>query len=350
MKKLPFILLVAFMMACFSQNLWAADVKDLLNESMKDVKAEKGSPSLLALTNATYVLVNGNSSEGYVDMIQEITGCSIGKKTLLFYHRPATSPLKILVYNKANSEAALISYDGSKAAKVNFKINGRDIITPDGWTRLQKAIVNPSDTFSLISIADAWAKGAPFSFLKCCEFHNHLCPGVSTGYQVVKFVINNYSLKKGESYAWIACPPWCKDDAVMVFLDLTPGKKTIFVKNLTAEQKKAIPGETANENIAGVLVIWNSSAAKGKAVALRYSWGEACRVSGIDRKDLSPQGGRSNPLFFINRVKFNSQLIPYLDKPKAFVKVVKEVEITPQMYTQMTLAGKNPYKVIGLAN
>ena len=83
-------------------------------------------------------------------------------------------------------------------------------------------------------------------------------------------------------------------------------------------------------------------------MALRYSWGEACRVAGLERKALSPKGGKSNPLFWIARVKFNSKLMPYLDKPANFVKVVKEVEITPEMYTEMTLAGKNPYKVIGL--
>ena len=241
MKRLPFILIAVFLMVCFSQNLWAADVKDLLNDGMADVKAEKGSPSLLALTNATFVVVNGNSSEGYVDMIQEITGCSIGKKNLLFYHRPATSPLRVLVFNKDNNEAALISYDGSKADKVNFKINSEDIITPDGWTQLQKAIANPADTFSLLTIADAWLRGAPYSFLKCCEFHNHLCPGVSSGYQIAQFALQNFPLKKGESYAWIACPPWCKDDAIQVFLDLTPGKKNDLCKEPYARTEKGRP-------------------------------------------------------------------------------------------------------------
>jgi len=40
--------------------------------------------------------------------------------------------------------------------------------------------------------------------------------------------------------------------------------------------------------------------------------------------------------------------MPYLDKPADFVKVVKEVEVSPQMYTKITTAGVNPYEVIGL--
>jgi len=144
------------------------------------------------------------------------------------------------------------------------------------------------------------------------------------------------------------CPPWCKDDAVQILLDLTPGKRSLFVKQLTADQKKAVSGEKPTDNIAGILVIWNNKANKGKAVALRYDWGKACQVSGVKKKDFKPKGGKKNPVFWTTRVKGNWGLMPYLDKPADFVKVVKEVEVSPQMYTKMTTAGVNPYEIIGL--
>ncbi len=40
---------------------------------------------------------------------------------------------------------------------------------------------------------------------------------------------------------FIACPNACKDDAIQVLLDVTPGKKTLIVKQLTEDQEKQVP-------------------------------------------------------------------------------------------------------------
>jgi formylmethanofuran dehydrogenase subunit E-like metal-binding protein len=297
MKKCMQVILAVFLIICFSKGLWAADVNGLINEGMHDLQIEKGSPALLALTNATYVKMNGKTTEGYVDIIQHATGCSIGKGNLLFYHRPVTCPLKIVLFKKDTKDAVVITYNGEKTEKINLNMDGDKATKPDGWRKIQEKIGSLPDTFSMVTITNAWAQGAPYDFLRCCEFHNHLCPGVSSGYQTVQFILEKYPLKKGESYAWIACPPWCKDDAVQILLDLTPGKNSLFVKQLTADQKKAVPGEKPNDNIAGILVIWNNKAKKGKAVAFRYDWGKACKVSGVSRKDFKPEGGKRIPSF-----------------------------------------------------
>ncbi len=348
MKRCMQVFMVVLLVFGVANGLWAADVKGLIKGGMQDLKIEKGNPNLLALTDATYVKVNGKTSEGYVDMIQEITGCSIGKGNLLFFHRPITYPLKVVLFRKDTKDAVIITYNGKKTGKVNLNMDGDKATKPDGWKQIKEKIGSLSDTFSMVTIANAWAKSAPFDFLKCCEFHNHLCPGVSTGYQIVQFILEKYQLKKAEKYVWIACPLWCKDDAVQILLDLTPGKRSLFVKQLTADQKKAVSGEKPTDNIAGILVIWNNKANKGKAVAFRYDWGKACQVSGVEKKDFSPKGGKKNPVFWTTRVKGNWGLMPYLDKPADFVKVVKEVEVSPQMYTKMTTAGVNPYEVLGL--
>jgi formylmethanofuran dehydrogenase subunit E-like metal-binding protein len=339
--------LVVSLVFGIANTLWAADFKGLIQNGMQDLKIAKGSPALLALTDATYVKVNGRTSEGYVDIIQEITGCSIGKGNLLFFHRPVTYPLKVVLFKKETKDAVIITYDGEKTGKINVKMDGDEATKPDGWKQIQEK-VGP-DTFSIVTITNAWARSAPYDFLRCCEFHNHLCPGVSTGYQIARLIMERYPLKKGESYVWIACPPWCKDDAVQILLDLTPGKKSLFAKELTADQKKAISGEKPTDNIAGILVIWNNKANKGKAVGFRYDWGKAWQVSGVDSKDFKPEGGKNNPVFWTSRVACNWGLMPYLSKPADFVKVVKEVEVSPQMYTKMTIAGVNPYDVIGLS-
>jgi len=81
---------------------------------------------------------------------------------------------------------------------------------------------------------------------------------------------------------------------------------------------------------------------------LRYNWGKAWQVSSVTMDEFKPKGGTNNSLFWTSRVKCNSGLMPYLTQPGDFVKVVKEVEVTRQMYTQMTIAGVNPYDVMGL--
>jgi formylmethanofuran dehydrogenase subunit E-like metal-binding protein len=347
MKRFISVFLIVLLISCFAQCLQAANFKGLITEGIADLKSEKGSPTLLALTNATYVKVDGKTTEGYVDMIQETTGCSVGKGNLLFFHRPISHPLKIVLFKKDTADAIVMTYDGEKIGKLSLNINGEGATKPDGWKKIQEKL--GPDTFSIVTIANAWANGAPYDFLRCSEFHNHLCPGIGTGYQIVKFIMDRYPLKEGENYTWIACPPWCKDDAIQMLLDLTSGKQNMFVKQLTEDQKKMISGEKLSDNIAGILVIWNKKAKKGTAVALRYNWGKAWQVSGVTVEEFKPKGGPKNPIFWSSRIKCNLGLMPYLNKPESFVTVVKELEINPQMYTQMTISGVNPYKVIGLS-
>jgi len=348
MRRCMQIMLAAVLVICAAQGLWASEVKSLIKGGMQDLKIEKGSPNLLALTDATYVKVNGKTTEGCVDLIREETGCTVGQGNLLFFHRAVSYPLKIVLFRKDTKDAVVITWNGKKAGKVKLNLDGDKATRPEGWKQIQKKIKSLSDTFTMVTIANAWAKGAPYDFLRCCELHNHLCPGLSSGYQIAQFILEKYPLKKGEKYVWIACPPWCKDDAIQVLLDLTPGKRSMFVKNLSGDQKKAVSCEKQNENIAGILVIWNNKKNKGKAIVFRYDWGKVCSVSGIERKDFKPEGGTKNPVFWTTRVKCNWGLMPYLDKPGNFVKVAKELEITPQMYSKMTSAGVNPYKVLGL--
>jgi formylmethanofuran dehydrogenase subunit E-like metal-binding protein len=347
MKRFIKVALFVVLISCFAQCLQAANFKGLIAEGIMDLKIEKGSPALLALTNATYVKVDGKTTEDYVDMIRETTGCSVGKGNLLFFHRPVNHPLKIVLFRKDTADAVVMTYDGEKMGKLSLNIDSEEAAQPDIWKKIQEKV--GSDTFSIVTIANAWANGAPYDFLRCSEFHNHLCPGIGTGYQIVTFIMDRYPLKEGENYIWIACPPWCKDDAIQMLLDLTSGKQNLFVKQLTGDQKTAVLGETLSDNIAGILVIWNKKAKKGTAVALRYNWGKAWQVSGVTVEEFKPKGGPKNPIFWSSRTKCNLGLMPYLNKPESFVRVVKELEINPQMYTQMTIAGVNPYKVIGLS-
>lgn len=343
-------------------------LKDAVGRAVIDLGLEKGSSNLCVLSNAPYAKTGPDPAVTCLDMVQEVTGCSIAQKNLLFYHSPITAPLRIVLFHKGTGEAVVITHGGgpgqsgrltdpcspiSAAGKAQNAETARITLAPDKVVDPDsyKAILEkfgPSDGFSIASIVNAWAMGAPYEFLKTCEFHNHYCPGVVGGYLMVKLVMEKYPLQKGLRYVWIGSPPKCGDDAVQILLDLTPGKQNCFIKGLTPAQKRQITVEEPLNNVLGILIIWDNAANRGKAVTFKYDWGKACDMAGIKFSDFFPEKGMADPRFFTSRLKGNFALMPYLAKPSEFVTVAKETEVTAEMYVQMISAGSNPYEVVGL--
>jgi formylmethanofuran dehydrogenase subunit E-like metal-binding protein len=336
------VFLVLSLLIFVAKGVYAADVQGFVRDGLKHLGIQKGALGLCVITDATYVKVKGKTTQEYVDLIQEETGCSIGKGNLLFFHRPTSYPLKIALFKRDTKECVVISYDGEKTKSIELNIDGEKATEPGYWKKIENAL-GASDAFSIVTIANSWAMGVPYDFLKCCEFHNHLCPGLTSGYFIVKVIQKRYPLKKGEEYIFIASPPWCKDDAIQVLLDLTPGKRNLFAKQLTDPQKRSC----AAANVAGILVIWKVKENKGKGMIFQFDWEKAYKVSGVKSKDFMPKGGKKNPVFWATRVKCNWGLMSYLERPEEFVNVVKEFEVSPERLTRLTMAGVNPYEEIG---
>jgi formylmethanofuran dehydrogenase subunit E-like metal-binding protein len=313
----------AALVVLLAGNLCALDIRGAVRQGLKELKAEKGSADLCALTDATYVRVNGKTSEAYVDLIQEETGCSLGKGNLLFFHRATYHPLKIALFCKDTKHCFVISYKGDQVQTQGYDL-GLEVTSKPGFWKEVGGPLAP-DAFTVGSMAHAWACGAPQDLLKCAEFHNHLCAGVSSGYMIAKVIGDKYPLEKGERYTWIASPVLCKDDAIQMLLDLTPGKKGLFVQKLTETQRE----QTALENPAGILLVWNQKEGKGRGVVFHFNWDKA------SRKDK-------------DKLKTMLGMLPHLERPEAFVDVVKEFDVTPQMLERLTTAETNPYKWLDL--
>ncbi|MDY6836378.1 MAG: FmdE family protein [Thermodesulfobacteriota bacterium] len=322
-RTIRLIAVAATLCLVVSSNVHAANVRDAIKKGLKELKADKGSTELCAITDATYVRVNGKTSEAYVDVIQEETGCSVGKGNLLFFHRATCHPLKIALFRKENKQCFVIDCDGDKVQTQQYDL-GLEVTSKPGFWKEVGGPLAP-DAFTVGTIAHAWASGAPQDLLKCAEFHNHLCAGVSSGYMIAKVIRDRYPLKKGERYTWIASPAFCKEDAVQMLLDVTAGKKSLIVEKLTESQEKNI----AFENPAGILVVWNQKKGKGKGVVFDFNWDKA------RRKDM-------------DKLKTMLGMLPYLERPDAFVGVVKEFDVTPQMLQRLTTAETNPYKWLDL--
>ncbi len=299
----------------------AADVRQALSQGLVLLNAQKGDPGFCTITDATYVKVDDKTSEAYVDLIQEQTGCTVGKGNLLFFHRPVDYPLMIALFRRETGDCAVISYDG-KELKTGKTHMGLETVTKPEFWMAPNPLLGP-DAFTIVSFAHAWKAGAPYDLLKCAEFHNHFCPAIAAGYMIATYILKTYPLGEGDAYTWIASPPWCKEEAIQVLLDLTPGKRNLYAKGLTEAQKENL----TFENAAGILLISHANQIQSKAVAFAFDWNKV-------RKD--------------DKLEMALGTIVYIETPEELVSIVKEVEVTPDVVHRLTMAETNPYKWLGL--
>jgi formylmethanofuran dehydrogenase subunit E-like metal-binding protein len=193
---------------------WQERLKQGLDKGMTELAVKRGSPDLCVLTNAPYVKYRGESAIGCLDTVQEATGCSQGKKNLLSYHAAVSKPLRIVLFNKKSGDGVVLtlcrgdrltepcspveaSASGDGLARVKLLLGGEKILEADAYRKVMKKL-GPSDAFSITSILNAWAACAPFDFLKACEFHNHYCPGVTSGALMARLINEKYPLEKGQ--------------------------------------------------------------------------------------------------------------------------------------------------------
>jgi len=320
-RVLSYFAVSVILLLAFVGTANAFDIREDLRQGLKALKAHKGDPLLCTVTDATYVRLEGKTSESCVDIIQEETGCSVGKANLLLFHRPMNYPLKIAMFRRDTGACVVMSYDGKQRESKKYNIGLEAVTKPEFWIELRPPL--GPDTFSVVSLANAWAAGVPYDLLKSAEFHGHLCPAIAAGHVIAQYITKKYPLKKGESYTWIASPPWCKDDAIQVLLHLTPGKKSLYAKGMTESQKE----DLTFENPAGILLISGENKTKTKGVVFAFDWDKV-------RQD--------------DKLKMALGMIPYLERPEELVKVVKEVQVTREVIERLTMAETNPYKWLGL--
>ena len=305
----------------------AADFGPALSEAMKSLSISKGDPDLLVLTNAPYIRVSGACALPYLAEVEDATGCSVGKGNLLFFQRPQDHPLRVQIFKKTNGDAVILSLKDGEAMIEKLNMKADAIAAPAFWEKA-KELEAGKDLFTLAALANVWANGGPYDFLKSAELHNHICPGLTSGYLMARYILNTYPLKKGQRYTMIACPVWCKEDAFQVILDCTSGKKGLFAKQLSDAQKEKI----TVANPAGLLLIWDAGAKTGKGIALSFDFDRlrACSPRDAPKAAMVPAA------------------LDHLDKPERFVSSAAEFDLDNERYQAMIQAGSNPYEVAGL--
>jgi formylmethanofuran dehydrogenase subunit E-like metal-binding protein len=314
--------------------------------AMGRLNIQKGGPNLLILTSAGYAIVNGQTTQAAINGLEDASGNSLGDANLFQVLRPYWKPVWFYFFNKATGQAVFMQADSQalnqslekfktmpddqifcKISKANVDIDYLQNHTDEGNATFNKMAFNGNE-FSLISISNVWARKASFDFILDSCFHDHLCPGVTSGLFIAKYVeeklpINNIS---AESYKVIACPNWCKDDLLQIRWDATPGKSGMFVKALKDKEKAAVPG------IAGICIRWNDTAKQGDALALSFNF----------RAVKLPQW--KGPAWG-SKIYQDVAMMDYANKPEFFLATIKEFKVDQAELSLLEEAGINPLKV-----
>jgi len=334
-KSMTLFILALLLCSCAEGKDSSQDVSELLKGAVQTLGTEKGSLNLSVLTNATYVKLNGRTTETYVDVIGRETGCSVGKGNLLFFQRPAQHPLIVAVFNRETEDCVVIRTDGRKGRSVRLQMQREKISKPDFWQETRGGLSH-ADMFGIVTILSAWSLKAPHDFLKCAENHGHVCPGLAFGYFMAQTIEKKYPLREGEKYVFIATPNFCGDDAVSLILGVTAGRKNLIVNALKPAQNE----EWSIRKGAGILVKWKERDKSGQGLVLAVDMPRIREQTGFKKPLGGPQASAPAAM----------QLIPYLSGSKEFVKIVREFPVSPELMQELTSAGKNPYEVIGLVS
>ncbi|WP_459903632.1 FmdE family protein [Desulfosarcina cetonica] len=205
---------------------------------MKKAKQMPGARQLIALSNAGYAEIDDQSTMAALDGLSKITRVSRGANTLVEIHSAPRVPLWFAVYDKRSGYCVYLQVDPehcSKPLKTAKLFSIRSIEKINTEYLYDNDTFPASDTstgyqafggneFRIVSIANAVAAGAPASFVRALEFHDHYCPGVTSGFIMANFAKANFPATSTESWFVQGLQPWCKEDSLMVVLNATPGK------------------------------------------------------------------------------------------------------------------------------
>ncbi|BBO87866.1 FmdE family protein [Desulfosarcina ovata] len=320
-----FIVLVSVIVG-FSGNGFGATFEKTVTQAMDTLNVTQGDSDLLVMTDAPFVMVDGANALPWLDRAQMATGCTVGKGNLLFFQRPQNHAFRLMLFKRSGA-AVIVSREGTGWISESVDLGPTVISQPTFWKKTDDYRAG-RDLFTLAAVANAWAKGAPYDFLKSAELHNHICPGLTSGYLMAHYILNHYPLSKGERYTVVSCPVWCKEDAFQVIMDCTPGKRGLVVKSLSEEQKANI----SIAHPAGMVLIWDAKKKSGKGVALSFDFAPL--------KDLSPKDTPKAAMVLA--------ALEHLDQPDRFVSTAAEFQLDEALYNGIIQAGTNPYALAGL--
>ena len=305
-----------------------------------------GTGNPIALTNAGYAEIEGYSTQGCMDGLTRRLGVTRGSNTLLEIHSRYDKPLWFFIYYKKSGVGVYLEVNPeaipglvNKADKHGFsQIAGNKLRIPASQLFTRTAVekiqaehlfanaeeynekfankIFGGNEFRIVTIANAVAAGAPAYAIRAFEFHDHFCPGVLSGILMVNYIKEYFPLHSpGDNYFVLTVKPWCKEDALIVLLNTTPGKKGYAI-SYPSEEDIAQWKEGA-KNAATIIFRQDGATKKWEGRLLGFSFDKANEMHEF------PDYGSS----LLNKLYSDLWYLDYFDQPELFVSVIKEFEL-----------------------
>ena len=304
-----------------------------------------GTGDPIALTNAGYAEIDGHSTQGCMDGLTWRLGVTRGSNTLLEIHSCYDKALWFFIYYKKSGVGVYLEVNPevipgliNNAKKHKFsRIAKNNLHIPASQLFIRTAVENikaehlfanaeeynekfankifGGNEFRIVTIANAVAAGAPAYAIRSFEFHDHYCPGVLSGILMANYIKEYFPLQSPDNkYFVLTVNPWCKEDALMVLLNTTPGKKGYAISYPNEEDMIKWKEEAKN---AATIIFRQDGAKEWEGRLLGFSFDEA-----NDMHDF-PDYGSS----LLNKLYSALWYLDYLDQPELFVSVIKEFEL-----------------------
>jgi len=317
-------------------------------ELMKQHSVSPQKENLTALTDAGYAEIGNSSTMGFIDGLSDAAGCRRGNSRFAEIHARYDAPLWAAVYDKNSGYCAYLQLKSSKFSgdiqsasasdifdiAVAEKINAEHLYAnAEAYNKKFADKIFGGNEFRIVTIANALAKGAPAYTLRAFEYHDHYCPGVTSGIMMVNYLKKNFAAKPDDSYFVQSVQPWCKEDALMTLLNATPGKGGYSALYSGEAGRAAWKAEA--KDVSTIIYREDKNTKKWEGLVLAFKWDDSVC------KDF----GKS----MIGKLCMDLWYLEKLDKPEDFVKEIKRFEL-PEGQTPKDMArpGVDPMKELGL--
>jgi formylmethanofuran dehydrogenase subunit E-like metal-binding protein len=316
--------------------------KEALEKAFSEIGLQKGDENLLVLTNAGYGQIGPQSTEAFLDIAREITGCSNGTRSLLAIHKSINDPLWCSIFRKDTVKLVFLKWTGQGFAQQVVNASPGSILTPEGWKTAAAGLIG-QNIFSVISISLTWAVGPPWPLLQAATFHDHFCPGLNSGYIVAEYCRDKMPLKPGEQYIFVTAPGKCAADALQVIFNTTAGKSSGYAMNIAPSVSARYERDKIQPMTIAMRV--NRKVDTCEGIVIGFDWNKAYGDTGVKAQDMAPPGGSSDPMFWIARVKMSRELAR-LPRESLLGYLVELKKFAGNARLADEIAGGDPYALV----
>ncbi len=316
---------------------------------MKQKSVTPQKENLIALTNAGYAEIGNSCTMGFIDGLSNITGCRRGNNTLVEIHARYDAPLWCAVFDKVSGYCAYLQLKSSKISRdikkapvsEIFDITAVERINADHlyanaetYNKKFGEKIFGGNEFRVVTIINTLAQSAPAYAVRAFEYHDHYCPGVTSGIMMVNYLKKHFSSMPDGNYFVQSVQPWCKEDALMTLLNATPGKGGYSALYSTEADRAAWKPEA--KDAATIVYREDKNTKKWDGVVLGFKWTDAgCKDFGKG----SIMTKLCQDLWYLEK----------LNQPEDFVKEIKRFELSAgQTPKDMARPGVDPMKLLGL--